>query len=145
MKNETTHIFVRCLLHDIGLMAQTEAMPVDTNSYKIMQDPNFDAIDQEVWEFKPGDTVKCEQTTFADGVSGPLAVLRLDKPVRWSTALDQTNRTAVIEQTSDGACSLAIYQNDNLVSRTPQKDTFTAMQNAQRLHGIPVLDWQRDL
>lgn len=33
----------------------------------------------EIWEFQPGDVVRCQQRTFSDGASGLVAIARVER------------------------------------------------------------------
>jgi len=66
-------IYVR-LIDGIEVFVPVVAKLLDGDLFEIMEIPSFDLNDfTSIWEFFPGDVVRCETKTFSDGSSGLLA------------------------------------------------------------------------
>jgi hypothetical protein len=56
----TVEIYIPLLEEGTDTLRPTQAVPLGNNLYKILPTPNYDPED-EVWEFLPGSTVRCEK------------------------------------------------------------------------------------
>jgi hypothetical protein len=57
--NERIRIFVRLLGEGTEVTRPTEAINLGNGSFQVLSTPDYDPED-EVWEFPPGSTVRCE-------------------------------------------------------------------------------------
>ena len=59
-------IYVALLQEGVDSWRPVLAEPIDTEMYLIKDE----IPEEEVWEFQPGDVVRCRAKTFSDGSSG---------------------------------------------------------------------------
>jgi len=59
MTQKTVEIYVQLLEEGTPTARPTQAIPLGNGRYKILPTPNYDPED-EIWEFLPGEIVRCE-------------------------------------------------------------------------------------
>lgn len=72
----TRTIFVRLLGEGLETARPAEAVVLPNGAYRILKPEDYDPTDEE-WEFKPQETVLCEEVDWGKGRTLFLAVKRL--------------------------------------------------------------------
>lgn len=73
MKNQMQQIYVR-LIDGVEVFVPVVARQLDEDVYEIMEIPSFDLDDfSSIWQFFPGDVVRCEKKIFHNKNFGLLA------------------------------------------------------------------------
>src|SRR6266487_4072193 len=70
---ELAEIFVELLEEGVDCWRPVAAQRLDANRFRIVGS----VPEEEVWQFKPGDTVRCAERAFSDGSRGLVAVRNL--------------------------------------------------------------------
>lgn len=79
IKNKHIQVYIELLDEGSETWRPTQALEIGNGLYKLLPTSDYDPED-EAWAFLPGDTVRIEETHFANGVTG-LAVRHPDQNV----------------------------------------------------------------
>ncbi len=73
--NKRVTIFIKLLDEGVDVWRPVDAENVGGGEYRVVgQIP-----EDEEWEFRPGDVVRCQNRDFADGKTGPVAFTRVQR------------------------------------------------------------------
>jgi len=73
--SEAHQVFVALLDEGVECWRPVEAQHMVADQY-LLSGP---IADGEVWEFRPGETVRCRERTFQDGTTGLVAFARVQR------------------------------------------------------------------